>query len=49
MDWQMFTPNEFVALAAECGFTSRLACTWADESLPPSPDVARMQVVLERV
>ena len=49
MDWQMFNPNEFVALAAECGFTSRLACTWADESLPPSPDVARMQVVLERV
>lgn len=49
MDWQMFTPDEFVALAAECGFTSRLACTWADESIPPSPDVARMQVVLERV
>ena len=49
MDWQMFTPNEFVALAAECGFTSRLVCTWADKNIPPSPDVARMQVVLERV
>ena len=49
MEWQMFTPDEFVALAAECGFTSRLACTWADETIPPSPDVARMQVVLERV
>lgn len=49
MDWQMFTPNEFLALAAECGFTSRLVCAWADENIPPSPDIARMQVVLERV
>lgn len=49
MDWQMFTPDEFVALAAECGFTVRLVCAWADESIPPSPNVARMQVVLERI
>jgi SAM-dependent methyltransferase len=49
MEWQMFTPDEFLALAAECGFTSRLACAWADESILPSPDVARMQVVLEGV
>ncbi len=48
MDWQMFTPGEFLALAAECGFTSRLVCTWADENIAPSRDVARMQVVLER-
>ena len=49
MEWQMFTPDEFIALSAECGFTSRLVCAWADENIPPSPDVARMQVVLERV
>ncbi|HEY1387940.1 MAG TPA: class I SAM-dependent methyltransferase [Ktedonobacterales bacterium] len=49
MDWQMFTPDEFIALAAECGFASRLACAWADENIPPSPDVARMQVILEDV
>ncbi|MGE5334353.1 MAG: methyltransferase domain-containing protein [Nitrososphaerota archaeon] len=48
MEWQMFTPGEFVAWAAEYGFTSRLVCTWADENRAPSPDVARMQVVLER-
>lgn len=49
MEWQMFTPDEFVTLATECGFAPRLLCAWADENIPPSPDVARMQVVLERV
>ena len=48
MEWQMFTPDEFVALASDCGFATRLVCTWADEAIPPTPDVARMQVVLER-
>ncbi len=48
MDWQLYTPDEFVALASACGFTARLLCTWADEHRAPSPDVARMQVVLER-
>jgi SAM-dependent methyltransferase len=48
MTWQVYTPGEFVSVAARWGFTPRLVCTWADENLPPSPDVARMQVVLER-
>jgi SAM-dependent methyltransferase len=48
MDWQVFTPGEFVSIAAACGFTPRLVCTWADEHIEPSPDVARMQIVLER-
>jgi SAM-dependent methyltransferase len=48
MEWQMFTPDEFVALASACGFASRLVCTWADENISPSSDVARMQVVLEK-
>lgn len=49
MEWQMFTPDEFVALASECGFTSWLVCAWADENIAATPDVARMQIVLERV
>jgi SAM-dependent methyltransferase len=48
MDWQLYTPDEFAALAADCGFIPILACTWADESRPPSPDVARFQTVLAR-
>ncbi len=48
MDWQVYTPDQFLTLAAACGFSSRLVCTWADEHIAPSPDVARMQFVLER-
>jgi hypothetical protein len=47
MEWQLFTPEEFSAVATGCGFTPLLVCTWADESRAPSPDVARFQVVLE--
>jgi SAM-dependent methyltransferase len=49
MDWQMFSPEEFSTLAAQTGFETALACTWSDEQRTPSPDVARMQVVLEKV
>lgn len=48
MDWQAFSPDELIALAARCGFTTRLACAWAKEDLAPSPEYARMQVVFER-
>lgn len=48
MDWQIFTPVEFSALAAECGFTSRLVCAFSDESIVPSSDIPRMQFVLEK-
>lgn len=48
MDWQLYTPDEFTALAGECGFTSRLACAFSDESIAPDPDIARMQFVLEK-
>src|SRR5262249_31931492 len=48
MEWQVFTPDEFSKLAADCGFAPVLVCTWADESRLPSPDTARFQVVLER-
>jgi len=48
MDWRIYTPEEFVALAGACGFSARLACAWANEDLAPSPETARMQIVLER-
>jgi SAM-dependent methyltransferase len=48
MEWQVFTPEELSAMAAACGFATVLACTWADESRLPSPDIARFQIALER-
>ncbi|HLZ63766.1 MAG TPA: hypothetical protein VKR06_43100 [Ktedonosporobacter sp.] len=47
-DWQLYTPAEFCALAAKIGFTPLLTCTWSDGKKAPSPDVARMQIVLEK-
>jgi SAM-dependent methyltransferase len=47
-DFQLFTPEGFSTLAAQCGFETLLVCTLADEDTPPSADVARMQVVLEK-
>lgn len=46
MEWQIFTPDEFSDLAAQAGFDTALACTWSDEQRAPSPEVARMQLVL---
>lgn len=48
MEWQVFTPDAFRALALASGFTPILACTWSDEAIPPSPEIARMQIVLEK-
>lgn len=48
MEWQLFTPGEFSALAAQCGFDTALICTWSDESQVTSADVARMQIVLDK-
>lgn len=48
MEWQIFTPREFCTLATTCGFTPLLVCTWANESLPASADMGRMQIVLEK-
>lgn len=47
-DWRIYTSAEFSALAAECGFTTRQVCSWADEAVTVTPDTARMQVTLER-
>ena len=48
MDWQLYTPGEFGALAAECGLVSLLACAFSDERVAPSPEAPRMQFVLEK-
>ena len=48
MDWRLYTPDEFAALAAACGFTTRLVCAWWDENLAPSPDIGRIQITLQR-
>ncbi|HEY7356273.1 MAG TPA: class I SAM-dependent methyltransferase, partial [Ktedonobacterales bacterium] len=47
-EFQMFTSDEFCALAAACGFAPLLACAWSDETIAPSSEVARMQLVLEK-
>jgi hypothetical protein len=48
MEWRLYTLAEFSSLAAACGFATLLACAWWDESLAPSPDSGRMQIVLQR-
>ncbi len=47
-EWQLYTPNEFVALAAKAGFNTTIQCVWFDETIEPSPKDARMQFVLEK-
>lgn len=47
-DWHVYSPADFTALAAECGFTTRLTCSWADEATAVTPAMARMQIILER-
>jgi SAM-dependent methyltransferase len=48
LEWRLYTPQEFDSLATACGFTTRLACAWWDDGLAPSPEIGRMQIVLER-
>jgi hypothetical protein len=48
MEWQLFYPDEIIRLAEGVGFHTVLACSQWQESVPPSPDVPRMQIVLEK-
>src|SRR5215469_2555375 len=48
MEWRVYTPEEFEGVAAACGFTTQLVCAWWDETPAPSPDIGRMQILLER-
>jgi SAM-dependent methyltransferase len=47
-EWQLFTPESLTDLAAKHGLRRIVACTGANESLPPNADVSRMQLVFER-
>ncbi|HEU5098604.1 MAG TPA: class I SAM-dependent methyltransferase [Roseiflexaceae bacterium] len=46
--WQLFLPDDIAALAHQYGFTLLLACANFDEATPPSAELPRMQLVLER-
>lgn len=44
--WQVYTPCELAAFGSACGLETVLACSGFDEDSPPSPTLARMQLVL---
>jgi SAM-dependent methyltransferase len=46
--WQLFTPEELTEPARSVGLQSFLACTDFEETISPSPEHARMQLVFER-
>jgi hypothetical protein len=48
-DWQVFTPEEFVAETGRHGFRAVVECTGFDEGREPNANSPRMQFVLERV
>jgi SAM-dependent methyltransferase len=47
--WQLFSPAEITDLARQCGFGLLLACAGFDSATPASAELARMQLVFERI
>ncbi len=47
-DWQLYTPDELVEMAALCGCGPVLSCRDWDEAAPADATAARFQIVLER-
>lgn len=47
-DWHVYSPDELQAACRAAGFETVLTCALLDETLPASPDHARMQLLLER-
>ena len=47
--WQIYAPEELIALASRFGLSPLVACGGFDEATPPSDQTARYQLVLERV
>lgn len=47
-NWQLYTPEEFTALAEGIGFRRLVACAWTDESRAITAADARMQLVFEK-
>ncbi|HTO52395.1 MAG TPA: class I SAM-dependent methyltransferase [Myxococcota bacterium] len=48
VEFQLYTPEEFTELARSVGLRPLLACAWFRESVRPSEDHARMQLLFER-
>ena len=48
MAWRLYTPEELSALGAAHGLRTVLACTRFDESLAPTAEEPRMQLVFEK-
>jgi hypothetical protein len=48
-EWQLFSPDTFSELARQSGFGLLLACAGFDQETPPSTDLPRMQILLERI
>jgi SAM-dependent methyltransferase len=47
-EWQLYTPQEVRALGEAHGLMPVVACAGFDEAQPPSPDLPRMQLILEK-
>jgi len=48
LEWQVFTPDEIVALGHSVGLAHVLTCAWFDDAMPAGPQHIRMQVLFER-
>lgn len=47
-EWEVFTPGQIMQLAAEVELDMLLSCAWFDETIQPSREHLRMQLLLER-
>jgi len=47
-EWRVFTPDEIAELSVQVGLHEVLRCADFDESISPSPDRPRMQLVFEK-
>jgi hypothetical protein len=47
-DWQIYSPEELIEVAASTGLSLVLACSAFDETKPASDQTARYQLVLQR-
>jgi SAM-dependent methyltransferase len=47
-DWQLFSPDELIALARPVGFNCMLCCTEFDETRAPTGERPRVQYVFEK-
>ena len=47
-EWQLYRPQDLCALAEACGLRCTLICSDFDEALAASPQLPRVQYVLEK-